>query len=298
MELQNKTAVVLGVADKSSIAWGIARRFLERGARVHIGYQQKFFSRVRLLLMEHPQLDGARCDVVNPAEVEAFFGRFRDNPIDVLVNAIAIGPPDIFTAPPSGVGADAFNQTLAISTHSLLTTAGYAKPHLREWGSIMTLTYQASEQATPFYGLMGVAKSALESCVRYLAIEMGPKRVRVNAISPGPIETPAAVGEVLAFMRNPAALETPAGRLFKAALARYDRDPSQAQGDELAKARALWNVVQERITRECAMNEFVTQEDVADCALFLASDYSRKITGQVIHVDCGLSTSRIIPSAE
>jgi enoyl-[acyl-carrier protein] reductase I len=298
MDLQNKTAVVLGVADKSSIAWGIARRFLEHGAKVHIGYQQKFFSRVRLLMMENPQVDGARCDVLIPAELDTFFSRFRNNPIDILVHAIAFGPPDIFTAPPSQVGAESFGQTLAISTHSLLATAGYAKEHLREWGSILTLTYQASEQASPFYGLMGVAKSALESCVRYLAIEMGSKNVRVNAISPGPIETPAAVGEVLAFMRNPTSMDTPSGKLFKAAMAKFDRDPSLAQGDELARARALWQVVQQRITRECAINELVTQDDVADCALFLASDYARKITGQVIHVDCGLSSSRLMPSLE
>jgi enoyl-[acyl-carrier protein] reductase I len=298
MDLQNKTAVVLGVADKSSIAWGIARRFLDHGAKVYIGYQQKFFSRVRLLMMENPSLDGARCDVMNPAELEAFFSRFSTNPIDILVHAIAFGPPDVFTSPPSKLGAEPFGQTLAISTHSLLAVAGCARDHLREWASIMTLTYQASEQATPFYGLMGVAKSALESCVRYLAIEMGQKRVRVNAISPGPIETPAAVGEVLAFIRNTSSMDTPAGKLFKAAVAKLAADPSLAQADELAKARAVWNVVQRRITQECAMNELVTQEDVADCALFLASDLSRKITGQVIHVDCGLSTSRMLPTPD
>jgi enoyl-[acyl-carrier protein] reductase I len=298
MQLQNKTAVILGVADKSSIAWSIARRFLDHGAKVHIGYQQKFFSRVRLLMMENPQLDGARCDVLNPSELEGFFNRFRDNPIDILVHSIAFGPPDVFTAPPSKVRSDSFGQTLAISTHSLLATAGYAKEFLREWGSIMTLTYQASEQASPFYGLMGVAKSALESCVRYLAIEMGQKRVRVNAISPGPIETPAAVGEVLAFLREPSSINTPSGTLFKAAMAKLEGDPTFASGDELVKAKAVWNLVQRRITQECAMSELVTQDDVADCALFLASDLARKITGQVIHVDCGLSSSRLIPSPE
>jgi len=295
MDLQNRTAVILGVADRSSIAWAIARRFLEQGAKVHIGYQQKFFSRVRLLLLEHPSVEGRRCDVLQDEELQSFFERFRDEPIDVLVHCIAYGPPDVFTQPPSQVTAESFQQTLSISAHSLLKAAGYAKPYLKEWGSIMTLTYQASEQASPFYGMMGVAKAALESCVRYLAIEMGQKKVRVNAISPGPIATPAAMGEVLSFLRNPAALDGRGGQIFKRALERIRADPALAGADELTQASALWDAVQERITKECALEELVTQDDVADVASFLASDLSRKITGQVLHVDCGFSSSRLMP---
>lgn len=298
MQLQGKTAVILGVADQTSIAWGIARRLLDHGAKVHIGYQQKFFSRVRLLLLEHPAVQGDRCDVLQDGELKAFFGRFEKAPIDVLVHCIAYGPPDVFTDPPSQIKSESFSQTLEISTHSLLKVAGYAKPYLSDWGSIMTLSYQASEQASPFYGMMGVAKAALESCVRYLAIEMGSKKVRVNAISPGPIATPAAMGEVLSFLRNPQAVDTPAGQVFKRALKGIEADPALAGESELAKATALWDVVQKRIARECAMNELVTQDDVADCALFLASDLSRKITGQVIRIDCGLSSSRLMPESE
>ena len=98
-------------------------------------------------------------------------------------------------------------QSLSISAHSLCKVVHYAKPSLANWGSVITLTYQASQRAEASYGLMGVAKSALESCVRFLAIEMGQKRVRVNAISPGPIETPAAVGEVLAFLRDTSSMD-------------------------------------------------------------------------------------------
>ncbi|MEM9057857.1 MAG: SDR family oxidoreductase, partial [Pseudomonadota bacterium] len=206
MQLQNKNAVVLGVADESSIAWAMAQRLMENGANVYIGYQQKFFSRVRLLLQQYPQVTGKRCDITNDEELAAFFSECAERPIDILVHGIAFGPPEVFTAPPSAVGADAFGTTMTISTHSLLKTAGAAKPYLRDWASIMTLTYQASEHASPFYGMMGVAKAALESAVRYLAIEMGQQRVRVNAISPGPIETPAALGEMLAFLRDPSAL--------------------------------------------------------------------------------------------
>ncbi len=295
MDLTNKTAVVLGVADRSSIAWGIANRFAQAGARVFIGYQQKFFSRVRMLLQEHPSVDGARCDVMKDEELQEFFGRFSSTGIDVLVHCLAYGPPEVFTAKPSQVGGEGFNQTMTISAHSLLKVAGYAKPYMRPWGSIMTLSYQASWQAQPFYGMMGVAKATLESCVRYLSTEFGEQRVRVNALSPGPIETPAALGEVLAFLRDPAALDTEAGRVFKALLDQMQHDPAIANADEVTKARAIWDRVQRRFAQESAMPESVDQHDVADSALFLASDLSKKITGQTLHIDCGMSTSRMMP---
>ena len=117
----------------------------------------------------------------------------------------------------------------------------------------MTLTYQASEHASPFYGMMGVAKAALESAVRYLAIEMGERRIRVNAISPGPIETPAALGELLAFLRNPEALATPAGAVLRSAVAEIQNDPVMSAEDDQAKAKRLWNVVQTRVAGECAI---------------------------------------------
>ncbi len=298
MELQNKTAVILGVADESSISWAIARRLMDHGARVFIGYQQKFFSRVRLLMQNNPGLEGARCDITNDDELAAFFAHFEDRPIDILVHGIAFGPPEVFTSPPSGINVDAFATTMNISTHSLLKTAGFAKPYLREWSSIMTLTYQASEQASPFYGLMGVAKASLECCVRYLAIEMGEHNVRVNAISPGPIETPAALGEMLAFLRNPEALATPAGAILRGAVARIQSDPALAGEDDQVKAKALWHVVQTRVAQECAIEQFITADDVADCALFLASDLAKKITGQIIRIDCGMSTSRLMPGGD
>ncbi len=295
MDLSNKTAVVLGVADRSSIAWGIAHRLQQYGAKVYIGYQQKFFARVRMLLMEFPNVDGARCDVLKDEEMEEFFSRFSDSPIDVLVHCLAYGPPDVFTSKPSQVNAASFAQTIEISSHSLLKCAGYAKPYMRPWGSIMTLTYQASFQAQPFYGMMGVAKSTLESCVRYLATEFGDQRVRVNAISPGPIETPAALGEVLAFIRDPAALNTEAGKVFKSLLEEMQGKPEFETATEVAKAQAIWDKVQHRFAVESAIPESVNQDDVANMALFLASDFSTKITGQTLMIDCGMSTSRMMP---
>ena len=295
MDLSGKNAVVLGVADRSSIAWGIAARLLEHGAQVHIGYQQRFFSRVRLLLQENSTITGARCDITDDNELQSFFESRPEVPIDILIHGIAFGPPEVFTNPASAVSSDSFTQTLSISTHSLLKVSGYAKPYLRSDASIITLTYQASEQASPFYGMMGVAKSALESAVRYLAIEMGEKGIRVNAISPGPIETPAAIGEMLAFLRSPDAFNTRAGKLLQSAMNQIQSNPEFSRADDYRKAKFLWHAVQSRVAQECAIQDFVTQDDVADCALFLSSNYARKITGQVIHVDCGMSTSRLMP---
>lgn len=288
--LEGKNVVVLGVADESSIAWGISKAFADHGARVCIGYQQKFFSRVRLLMLENPTIQGERCDVLKDEEVTAFFDRFRQSPIDVLVHAIAFAPTELFTEYPSNVGLEAFSQSLSISAHSLCKVVRHAKPFLRDWGSVMTLTYQASERAEPGYGLMGVAKSALESMVRYLAFELGSRKIRVNAISPGPIETVAALGILAAFLRVPEALDRQRGHVFRNAL-----EQARQEGpfpDEFAYLKAAWKHFQNEVARKCPIEETVSKEDAAQCALFLGSDYARKITGQVIHVDCGFSTSR------
>jgi enoyl-[acyl-carrier protein] reductase I len=291
MGLEGKNVVVLGVADESSLAWAIAKRFAEHGARVFIGYQQKFFSRVRLLLMHNPGVQGDRCDILNDEELTNFFARFQSNPIEVLVHAIAFAPNELFTEPASACSAEAFCQSLTVSAHSLCKTVRFAKPHLKEWGSVITLTYQASERAEASYGLMGVSKSALESAVRYLALELGQKKVRVNALSPGPIETVAATGIMGAFLRNPDALQRQRARAFEEAIriARAENHP-----DPLAVASAAWKHFQDLCAKRCAIEETVSKEDVADSALFLGSDYSRKITGQIIHIDCGLSTANAV----
>jgi enoyl-[acyl-carrier protein] reductase I len=291
MGLEGKNVVVLGVADESSLAWAIAKRFAEHGAHVFIGYQQKFFSRVRLLLLENPAVKGDRCDVLKDEEVTNFFAKFESNPIDVLVHAIAFAPTELFTEPPSDTTAEAFSQSLNISAHSLCKAVKFAKPSLRDWGSVITLTYQGSERAEASYGLMGVAKSALESAVRYLALELGGRKIRVNAVSAGPVETVAATGIMAAFLRNPQALDRQRARGFQAAI-----EMARAEGapDDLALAKSAWKHLQEIVAQRCAIEECISKEDVADCALFLASDYSRKITGQIVHVDCGLSTANAI----
>jgi enoyl-[acyl-carrier protein] reductase I len=293
VNFQDRTVVVLGVADESSIAWAIARAFQAHGASVWIGYQQKFFSRVRILLRQHPDIQGQRCDVTDASEMQAFFDRFEDRPIDVLVHAIAFAPPALFTQPPSAATPEAFAESQHISALSLARVVRHAKPHLREWGSVMALSFQASERAEPMYGMMGVAKSALESLVRYLAIELGALRVRVNAISPGPIETPAALGILMAFLAEREALSALRNDVAIAALDAARRELGD-DADPIDFATAAWKYVQRAFAERSAIQETVSAQDVADCALFLGSEYSRKITGQVVRVDCGLSSSMII----
>jgi enoyl-[acyl-carrier protein] reductase I len=293
MNLQGRNVVVLGVADETSIGWAIARAFHANGASVWIGYQQKYFSRVHALLRQFPEVQGQRCDVTDAAEMQAFFERFHAAPIDVLVHAVAYAPPVLFTSPPSAAPAEAFAQSQHISALSLATAVHEAKPYLREWGSIMTLSFQASERAEPMYGLMGVAKAALESLVRYLALELGSMKVRVNAISPGPIETPAATGILMAFIADPEALRHLRNDVVHAAI-RSARQELGDQADPVDCAQAAWRHVQEGFAYRSAIREAVSAQDVADCALFLGSDYSRKITGQVVRVDCGLSAAMIL----
>lgn len=288
--LAGRRVVVLGVADEASIAWAIAKAFHAHGARVAIGYQQRFFSRVRLLLRDNPDITGARCDVMVEDEARGFFARFAGDPIHTLIHAVAYGPPEIFMRPVSAVSPAAFCETLTTSAHSLGSVVNHATAVLAESASVQTLSFQASERAVPMYGMMGVAKAALESMVRYLAIELGPRRIRVNAISPGPIETLAAISIIRALEAGPRLQ----GSELANAMEEAERDPRVAAGDDVAAASNAWKRFEQSTTRRCAIPDTITQEDVAGCSLFLASDFARKITGQVIRVDCGLSSSLIL----
>ncbi len=294
LALAGKNVVVLGVADQSSLAWAIAKAFAAQGARVRIGYQQKFFSRVRLLLIEQPAIEGLRCDVTKEEELIAFFSRFAADPIDVLVHGIAFGPAEFFSSPPSQVSSAGYSQGLEISAHSLSILVRHASPYLREWSSVLTLTFQASQRAVPMYGTMGIAKAALEATVRYLALELGPRKIRVNAVSPGPVQTVAALGEIIAFLREPDAAHHQRGQLTRAAVEEARRELGPGDHDEVTIATAAWRHVQADFAYRSALPDIVSADDVAGCALFLGSDLARKITGQVIYVDCGLSTSLVL----
>lgn len=293
MNLEGKNVVVLGVADESSIAWAAVRAFHAHGARVWIGHEQKFLSRVRVLLRQCPDIVAQRCDVTDGAEMASFFDQFEGKQIDVLLHAVAFAAPALFTRPPSAAEADTFAQSQHITALSLARVVRHAKPYLREWASVITLTSEASERAVAMYGLMGVAKAALESLARCLALELGEMRVRVNVVLAGPVDTPAALGVVMAFLRDLDSLGSVRKGVAHRALEAARRELG-TDVDDVACASAAWRHVQQEFAEHSAIQDVVSAQDVADCVLFLGSDYSRKITGQVLRIDCGLSTSLII----
>ena len=193
INLQGRHALVFGVASEQSIAWAIAKRLHAAGARVSLGYQQRFKSRILQLVKsnEIPVPFYERCDVTSPEETEAFFSKI-ETPIDIVVHSIAYSHPDSFAKPISGVNLEEFSTTLAASAYSLIPVVRAAAPKMSRGGSIMTMTYLGGNRVVSNYKLMGIAKAALEHSVRELAADVGPKNIRVNAISAGPIKTIAA----------------------------------------------------------------------------------------------------------
>jgi enoyl-[acyl-carrier protein] reductase I len=192
-ELSDVRAVIFGLANEDSIAWHVARALKRAGASIHLGYQQRFKSRVLQALKTADFAPDSlhRCDVTDPLEVEGFF-QAVGGPVHVLVHSIGFAPMETFTKPLSELSSAEFSQTLEISSYSLLRLTRAALPYLAEQASVIAMTYLGSSRVVPGYKIMGVAKAALESIVRELAVEVGPRGVRVNAISAGPIRTLAA----------------------------------------------------------------------------------------------------------
>lgn len=192
-ELSGKSAVVLGVANEDSIAWHIARKLKGAGAAIHLGYQPRFRSRVQQLLQGADVAPDSvnKCDVTDDGQLGEFFAALP-GPVDVLVHSIGYAPLETFGKPIQEVTPTEFAQALQISSYSLLRLCQLAQPRMAPQASVITLTYLGSQRVVPGYRLMGVAKAALESIVRELAVELGPRGVRVNAISAGPIRTLAA----------------------------------------------------------------------------------------------------------
>jgi enoyl-[acyl-carrier protein] reductase I len=249
--LAGRTGLVVGVANKRSLAWAIARRLDGAGARLALTYQNERTERdVRKLaetlssppalmpldVQDDPQLDAA------VREAAGALGG-----IDLLVHAVAFARAEDLEGRLADTPREGFFTALDVSAYSLVALARRVEPHMRErgGGSIVTLTYMASERAMPGYNVMGVAKSALESIVRYLAWDLGDGGIRVNAISAGPVRTLAARG-VPGFM---------------------------SMADRAAERSPL--------RRE------ITAEEVADAALWLASPLSAAVTGDVVFVDAG-----------
>ena len=248
INLAGKTAVVFGLANKRSIAWGIAQRLHEAGANLAICYQNE---RMKLeaqgLIDELKGATGFQCDVSNDAEIEAVFAAIQQkfDKIDIMVHAVAFAPAADLRGEFINTTREGFRVALDISVYSLIAVSRAAAPLMTEGGSIITLSFFAAEKVVPNYNVMAVAKAGLESAVRYLASNLGPKNIRVNAISAGPIRTLAARG---------------VGDLTDMLKSHSDRAPLHRNVDQL---------------------------EVGGAALFLASDLASAITGETLYVDCG-----------
>ncbi|MCR9068860.1 MAG: enoyl-ACP reductase [Rhodobacteraceae bacterium] len=197
--MQGKRGLIMGVANDRSIAWGIAKAMHEQGAELAFSYQgEAFGKRVEPLAASLGSDLMVDVDVMNDASMDACFGKLGEawGSLDFVVHAIAYSDKTELTGRFINTTRENFRNSLTISCYSFIDVSKRASDLMPEGGSLLTLTYQGSNRVTPYYNVMGVAKAALESSVRYLANDLGPQKIRVNAISPGPMKTlaGAAIG--------------------------------------------------------------------------------------------------------
>jgi len=195
--MAGKRGVIMGLANNKSIAWGIAKAARQHGAEIALTYQgDALKKRVEPLAAELGAAVVGHCDVTDASTIDAVFAEVEKlwGKIDFLVHAIAFSDKDELTGRYLDTSEANFTKSMLISCYSLTAIAQRAEKLMTEGGSILTLTYYGAEKWMPHYNVMGVAKAALEASVRYLAADLGPQRIRVNAISAGPIKTLAASG--------------------------------------------------------------------------------------------------------
>jgi len=249
MLLEGKHGLVLGVANKRSIAWGIARAAQREGARLAVTYQGERLERnVRQLAedLEDPLL--LPCDVSRDEDLRSVAEGVREEfgGLDFVVHAVAFALREELDGEFVGTSREGYRMAQDISSYSLTALARETAPLMEgRGGSIVTLSYLGGERVVPHYNVMGVAKAALEMSVRYLAADLGPRGIRVNAISAGPIKTLAASG-----------------------------------------VHGLSKMLEYHRTH-APLRKNTEQDEVGDTALFLLSALSRGVTGEVIHVDGG-----------
>ncbi len=197
VDFQGQAGVIFGVANQHSIAWAIAQALHQAGARLVITYQdQRFYDRVSKLAEGMDNVTLLECDVNQDQHVADVFDQVRQRftTINFVVHSIAYALREDLDGDFSKTSRQGFQTALEVSAYSLIPIARYAAPLMPQGGSILTVTFQASERVYPGYNIMGTAKAALEHEVRQLAYELGEKNIRVNAVSPGPLETLAARG--------------------------------------------------------------------------------------------------------
>jgi enoyl-[acyl-carrier protein] reductase I len=249
MLLEGKTGIVFGVANKRSLAWAIARRAAEEGARIALTYQgERLEENARELASTLKDPLVLPCDVTRDEDIAAVFSTVKGEfgSLDFAVHGIAYALREELEGEYLKTSREGYRVAQDVSVYSLTAIAREAAPLMEgRDGSILTLTYLGGERVIPGYNVMGIAKAALDMSMRYLAENLGPRGIRVNAISAGPVKTLASAGiggfsKILEHMRNRAPLR-----------------------------------------------RNIDQSEVADAALFLLSNMSRGITGEVLHVDSG-----------
>lgn len=247
-DLQDRNAVIFGVANKRSIAWSIAQGLHAAGMKLAITYQnERLEQEAKDLILSLPGTEAYMCDVSKDDQIEALFSKLKERhgKLHTLVHSVAFAPADELKGDFINTTREGFRVAMDVSVYSLVAVARAAEPLMGDGGSMMTMTYYASEKVVPRYNVMAVAKAGLECTVRYLAYELGKKKIRVNAISAGPVKTLAARG-IAGF------------------------------GDML-KGHA----------EHAPLGRSVEVSEVGATGVFLASDASSGITGEVIYVDCG-----------
>lgn len=248
MLLEGKRGLIVGVANKRSIAWAIARKAADEGAQIALSFQnERLGENVRELAGELKDPLLVQLDVGSDSQIVTAFEEIRKkwDRLDFLVHAVAYAPRHTLDGRFVDTSRHDFRVAQDISAFSLAILARYAEPLMTEGGSIVTMSYLGSERVVPHYNVMGVAKAALESSVRYLAYDLGGKGIRVNAVSAGPIKTLAA-----------------SGISGLGSMLRHHRSRAPLQKD-------------------------TETEEVADASVFLISPMGRGVTGQVLYVDGG-----------
>jgi len=248
--LDGKVGLIVGVANKRSLAWAIAQSAAREGARLVLTYQERFAEHTQELAATlDPVPDLLPCDVQDDAQIDAVFARIRDTHggLDFLVHGVAFANRDDLSNAFTDTSREGFRMALDISAYSLIALARGARPLFaqRGGGAIVTLSFLGSDRVFPNYNVMGVAKAALESTVRYLAADLGPQNVRVNAVSAGPVKTLAAAG--------------------------------------IGGFSTILGVVREK----APLRRAIDSAEVGDAAVFLLGPGGRGITGEVLMVDAG-----------
>ncbi len=247
--LEGKTALVTGIANRNSIAYGIAKAFKREGANLILTYaNEKIGKKIEPIAKELGAIASIEMDVSSDEAMDRAFeeiAKYVDG-LDIVVHSIAFAPVEEFKRPTLYTSREGFKIAMDISVYSLIALAQRALKLMegRE-GSFLTLSYYGAEKVVPHYNVMGIAKAALESTVRYLAFDLGKMGHRINAISAGPVKTLAA------------------------------------------RAISGFHLLMKHTMEVSPLGRGIDIEDVGNAAVFLCSDWARNITGEVLHVDAG-----------